>query len=479
MENMVQLVQVLLDHGADPNLLLDQKTTPAVFFGNREITALFIEYGARFDVMDNDRRSPLLEQAYRRNNASAILILEWEQRHVPDFCANFENRKDYLSAALARLLDDSYYHKIADTYILAERLLDGGADINHQTKDGKTALMEAKSEDMMRFLLERGANPNLQDNEGRTVLMKSWGEHELINLLFQAGADPTLKDNKGRTVLFHWMHYLDGPMLDDLISRGCLINEPDNEGYTPLIYAASSSGLRKVVLILLEKGADPNYRNAKGRTALHIFLLNIDSYVWYNDKEMKQDMPIITALLEAGTHPAVKDDEGDSALLTAMRISMKYNKPKPISELVQQYANAEDIKIAAAAERKKEKEYRQKKLSENLLPTIKLLSVPVVLGGVSYLMRNVVYKDNPSDNIMGPLNATLTLGLGCSALGFFMGGGDLGAMLVGGIIGGVVGGLLADLPSVKKAFTDNPALYYTPTSLSAVVVSFVIFDIWF
>jgi ankyrin repeat protein len=410
----VPLVKILLDHGADPNF---SKTDPAVSYGNSEITALFISHGARFDIVYSDKWSPLLEQT-NNNNSAALLILEWEQKHSPDFCANFKNRKDYITAALARLLDSIYYP--ADTYTLAERLLDTGADpaapykiygskeiipvaylvispysdqfiaplliergapvdaynqygqtalfsaiaVNNlalaelllkkgadinQKGNGKkeekdqTALMAATSEEAVKLLLEHGADPNARDNKGETVLMNTSSRREtaIINLLLQNGADPTIKDNNGRTVLFRWAYYLDGPIIDYLISRGCLINEPDNRGATPLIYAAGY--YHETVLILLEKGADPNYRGPKGRTALHVYLLMIEDRYSYDDIE--RDLPVITALLEAGTRPADKDDDGDSALTTALRIVRKHKNTAPIGKLVQQYTNEEETKI--------------------------------------------------------------------------------------------------------------------------------------
>jgi ankyrin repeat protein len=571
--NMVQLVQVLLDHGADPNFSPDQKTTPAVFYGNNEITALFIEHGARFDVIDGSRSPLIFILGSRRSSSrqSALLILEWEKTHSPNFCGNYESRKDYLTAVLASLL--SYYgsRRIDDTYILAERLLDAGADpaapykknksdesfpvaylavdrvrgdqfiipmliergapvdgfnddgytalycaifaenlelasfllkkgadINQQNKDGGTALMAASpkgvsgSEAVMRFLLINGADPNLQDKNGETVLMKSDGEKALINVLLENGADPTIKDNKGKTVLHHWNYSLNGPMIDELISRGCLIDEPDNEGFTPLMRAMGYATATHLypVLSLLEKGADPNYRGLKGRTALHVKLLRIEEYARdYDHNDSWEFLPAITALLEAGTRPADKDDDGDSALITAIRIARKYKNKAPIGRLVQQYANAGEIKIATAEAREKVSVERREKTNETLSfkieDTFKALCVPVVLGGLSLFMREVAFKDNPSTNIMGPINAVLTLGGGGAVLGFFMGAGmgdGLGALLTaffGGVLGGAAGIIVACMPSVYTAFTDNPVLYYSPAIISAAIASFAILKIWF
>jgi ankyrin repeat protein len=557
----VPLVKILLEHGADPNF---SKTDHAVSYGNSEITALFISHGARFDIVYSDEWSPLLFQT-RNDNSAALLILEWEQQHSPDFCANYETRKDYLTSVLGYLLDYSYYR--GDAYTLTERLLDAGADpaapyktyynysyvsvtvaylvispysdgqfiaplliergapvdaynqygqtalysaiaknnlalaelllkkgadINQKGKgkekeqEDQTALMVATSEEAVKLLLEHDADPNAQDNKGETALMKHRRvEKPLVNLLLKHGADPAIKDNNGRTVLFHWwLSYVDGPMIDELISHGYRIDEPDNEGDTPLIYAAVRG--RETALLLLEKGADPNRRNNRGRTALHACLLEIEKGVQrHDDNDMKRDMPVITALLEAGTRPADKDDDGDSALTTALRIVRKNKDKAVISELVQRYADAEEIKITAVTASKmisaEKKENSIRVLNENIPPTLMYLSIPVAWGGVSYLMRNVVFKDNPSDNIMGPINAILTFGVAGAALGVTLGAGSVHPLfgaLFGLCVGGVAGILLARLPSVSKAFNDNPGLYYTPTAVSALTVSVVILQIW-
>jgi hypothetical protein len=51
--------------------------------------------------------------------------------------------------------------------------------------------------------------------------------------------------------------------------------------------------------------------------------------------------------------------------------------------------------------------------------------------------------------------------------------------ILGGILGGGIGILVACLPSVQSAFTNNPVLYYSPAAISAVVAGFAIIHIWF
>ncbi len=63
-------------------------------------------------------------------------------------------------------------------------------------------------------------------------------------------------------------------ILEVLISGGAQINELDDDGEAILHYAISrfiySEARPKVVQWLLEKGADPNLRNARGETPLRL-----------------------------------------------------------------------------------------------------------------------------------------------------------------------------------------------------------------
>jgi ankyrin repeat protein len=550
--NEAQLARVLLEHGADPNLSKrTPPTMPPVFYGNSEMTALLIEYGARFDVIFYDiirrkRLSPLLYKCYS-NLSSALLVLEWEQRNSPNFSANFKSRKEYLTDALTILITSLFYQNShfseytkTNACTLAERLIDAGADpaaihedgfpvtyLAIMTKDfldkrslednqflfplliekgapidafnekGETALYCAAfagNLELAELLLQKGADINQQNRDGKTALMAA-ASKEVMKFLLDHGADPNMQDNKGRTVLHNRINDLNESMVDDLISRGCLINEPDFEGVTPLIHAAACY-YHKAVLLLLEKGADPNYRDAKGRTALHAYLLEAERRMTYDGKtnelnwlldaeSRRWSLDVINALLETGPRPADKDANGDSTLITAIRIDQK-NKNTALSDIVQQYADDEEIRIATAdAEKMVPARKRGVTLSWKTEDTFKALCVPVVLGGFSLFMREVGYKDDPSKNIMGPINAMLTLGAGGFFLGALMGGtaGDgLGAIatgFVGGLVGGIAGIIVACMPSVNSAFNKNSVFYYAPTIISAIVVSVVIYRIWF
>jgi len=378
-----------------------------------------------------------------------------------------------------------------DDYLI-DFLLDMGADPNQKCQSGETPLMAVQTMHALNALIKAGADPNIQDKDGETALMKTNGkfrrERAFVDQLLKAGADPTLRDNKGRTVLHHRLSLLESEaLLGELLARGCLVDQPDNVGYTPLMFAAQYGFYPKTVESFLRQGADPNLRGPKGRTALHLYLLDAedDNKYSFRDRDYK---PLTKDLLAAGTRPAETDDEGDSALATAIRMAGRHKELIPLRDLVQQYASDEEVKLASASANKTVRKERGAVISENMFASAMILGVPLVIGGLSIGMREGVYANNPSGNWMGPVNGGLTLG----AAGFFLGGGIGLAMVqasdmgIAGIIplifvagGGLAGGLLlATLPGVQSAFKQTPVLYYIPTAATAIIASVLIFTIW-
>ena len=105
--------------------------------------------------------------------------------------------------------------------------------------------------------------------------------------------------------------------------------------------------------------------------------------------------------------------------------------------------------------------------------------VPLLYSGLSIVMREAVYTNNPLDNWMGSYNSCATLTVGGAAAGFLLsylissGMDDLFTSILyilgSTVIGGVVGSLVHFcVPAVSTAFKENRILYYTAPTISTV-----------
>lgn len=100
---------------------------------------------------------------------------------------------------------------------------------------------------------------------------------QLANIMIEFKCRIDLKDNFQRNALFYAINTKNGDpsaMVSFLISNGIELNDADIDGHTVLTLSVTK-GLKNAAIILLENGADINYRNSKdGNTALHYAAMN-------------------------------------------------------------------------------------------------------------------------------------------------------------------------------------------------------------
>ena len=151
-------------------------------------------------------------------------------------------------------------------------LLDAGADVNAHNDFNATALLwAARDPDKAQLLIERGANVNVQSKQGRTPLMIASlrrGGSAIVGLMLAKGADVNLKDSRNLTALALAASAGDAETVNLLLAKGADPNIPSRTGATA-INRASDAKQTKVLRLLLEKGVDVNNANTDSGVAKH------------------------------------------------------------------------------------------------------------------------------------------------------------------------------------------------------------------
>jgi ankyrin repeat protein len=152
-------------------------------------------------------------------------------------------------------------------------LLDHGADIDIQSKDGRTPLYDAATKKQLaaaRLLLAKGADPNklVRKIEKGNVLTPLMGatvlnDVEMVDLLLQNGGHLEKRCNDGSTTLMLAAKIAGPEMIKLLIAKGANVNATGPKGHTALIFAAYNGQLETVKL-LLAAGANPSAKATDG-----------------------------------------------------------------------------------------------------------------------------------------------------------------------------------------------------------------------
>jgi len=214
-------VQILLDHGADPNKA-DSSGSTALMWAvpNRQKMIILLSHGANVNARSTTGRTPLLVVA-----------------------------------------------AYPDTLDLVRMLVDKGTDLAARDQAGATALSLAlRSSDVtvVRFLVERGLDPNTLSPAARRVAFSRY-DLPTTDYLMSKISTPS-PDLLGVAAIWQ-----PTDVVARWIERGADVNEKLSapHGRTILMNAvASEAASADTVRLLLERGAKPNESSAEGETAL-------------------------------------------------------------------------------------------------------------------------------------------------------------------------------------------------------------------
>ncbi|KAI9688231.1 MAG: hypothetical protein M1822_001737 [Bathelium mastoideum] len=253
--NLVSLVAVLLEDGADPNAKGEEYGNAlqlACVTNHEQVVSLLINAGRRIDLSAQGGffGNALQAASYYVNKKIVEMLLS----HGADVNAKGGRYGTALQAA------SCYYNKE-----IVEMLLSHGADVNAKGGRYGTALQAASyyvNKKIVEVLLSHGADVNAKGGPCGTALQAASraGHKEIVNLLLSYGAEVNGKGGLFGSPLQAAAASPSGEnfsVIELLLSHGAEVNVRGGF-YKTALQAASSTGHRKIFDLLLSHHAEGN-----------------------------------------------------------------------------------------------------------------------------------------------------------------------------------------------------------------------------
>ena len=239
---------------------------------------------------------------------------------------------------------------------VARVLLEGGADTNTQDKDRQSPLHLASSKghlEVARVLLEGGTDASTQDKDGRSPLhlASSKGHVEVARVLLEGGADASTQAKNGQSPLHRASSHGHVELARVLLEEGADASTQAKNGQSPL-HLASFWGYVEVARVLLEEGADASTQDNYGWSPLHMasshghvevarVLLeggadastqNMNGRSPLHLASSKGHVEVTRVLLEGGADLSIQDEDGRSPLHLASKSSRRVEMTRVLLE---------------------------------------------------------------------------------------------------------------------------------------------------
>ncbi len=290
------MIELFLDLGADVNAQNHNQETPlhlAVYQGSTEVVSKLLAAGADPNLTDQQGTAPMHVAIDRHNLPLFQLLVD----HGSD--PNLPYRRDL--PALLQVIDSAQ-------------------------AEPETALTMASA------LLEAGADLSVQDRQGRTPVQAavSYGLNDFVVLLDAHGADLSIKDRHDRGLLHTAISRGHPDVVEYLLSKGANAKEADRRGST-LLHLAAKENQVQIAAHLLNHGADLQALDDRGRSALH-------------EAASSGNVEMIEWLLEQGLDVAARDSDGK----TPVELAFERNQSEVVAMLTEGGATIFDDLLEAA-----------------------------------------------------------------------------------------------------------------------------------
>ncbi|KAJ6475414.1 ankyrin repeat-containing domain protein [Mycena sanguinolenta] len=257
----IDIVQLLLEHNADPNIVGGEYGTAlqaAAYMGNIDIVQLLLEHHADPNIVGGEYGTPLQAAAWETIDIVKLLL-----EHGADVNIQGGDFGTPLQAAAAQGNIDT-----------VKLLLELGADVNVQAGDFGTPLQAAAacgSMDIVKLFLKLGADVNIQGGDFGTPLQAAaaQGNIDIVKLFLELGTDVNIQGRAFGTPLQAAAAQGNIDIVKLFLELGADVNIQGGDFGTPLrATAAAAQGNIDIVKLLLELGADVNFQGGDLGTSL-------------------------------------------------------------------------------------------------------------------------------------------------------------------------------------------------------------------
>ena len=263
-EGEVDVVQVLIDAGADINIQNDEGSSPlntACASGALDVVKMLVEAGAGLRATDNKGHTCLILAArFRQTKIVRYLV------GLPEVELNHRDTVKNFTAL-------HYSVENEDTDVVRV-LIDAGADIETRGNYGRSPLHSAcvlGALDVVKILVRAGAGVRATNNKGHTCLILAVRFRQTKIVRYLVGLPEVELNHRDTEKNFTALHYAveneDTDVVRVLIDAGADIETRGNYGRSPL-HSACVLGALDVVKILVRAGAGVRATNNKGHTCL-------------------------------------------------------------------------------------------------------------------------------------------------------------------------------------------------------------------
>ncbi|KAM4056324.1 ankyrin repeats (3 copies) domain-containing protein [Hirsutella rhossiliensis] len=286
-KGQLEMMKKLLEHGANVHQKSDRKRTAvhwAAAGGHTSCLQLLLEQGSDMHEPDRNYLTPI-NIAAESGHEGCLDALILHGADVNGGRGGY-GRTPLESAAsrghcgvMRKLIQSGAEVNWRDSSAI-ELLLDNGAGINDTDDFNRTCLHWTMNKALgspyvIKTLLKRGIDVNIASGSGKTGLHEAVfrGYEEAVAMLLShdgVQVDVNKADKSGDTALLLAAKKGHVGIVRRLLDHGADVNLANNQGLTPLMYAADRNvdNDGTVAKLLLDKGADVNLVSRLGRTAL-------------------------------------------------------------------------------------------------------------------------------------------------------------------------------------------------------------------